>query len=79
MSIVFVDPEHASILRQYLDQPAVILIFPEAQAQAQACGLSDGDNPPDDYNFGGDPDVIIEKVSSPGHYLFQCVGTDDED
>lgn len=73
MSIVFVDPEHAAILRQYLDKPAVILVFPEAQAQAQACGLNDGDDTPDSYNFGGDPDVIIEKVSSPAHYLFQCV------
>lgn len=78
MSITFVDPDHADILRKYLNKRGVVLIFPEAQAAAQACGLNDGDDTPEDYDFGGDPDVSVEKVSSPQHYLFMCVGEQTE-
>ncbi|MCF2903090.1 hypothetical protein L1267_22225 [Pseudoalteromonas sp. OFAV1] len=73
----FVKPEHASILREYLADGAVALFFDEEIEQAKSLGYNDEDQL-EDYDFGGDPDSLIEKVSSPHHHIFECMPSINE-
>ena len=69
--VKFVKPEHVEILNEYLVEEGVALIFPEAQAKAEARGLTDGQLI--DYDFGGEADLFVEKVRADDHYfLNQC-------
>lgn len=67
-TLKFVKPEHEDILREYLDQDGVILLFSEeAQQKAMDHGYENDDELVD-YDFGGNPDMVIEKVSYESHH-----------
>lgn len=70
-TVRFVEPEHVDILRDYLgcnDGGAVVLVYPDAQTAVENAGLTDGESV--DYSFGGgDPDLMVEVVSSESHYF----------
>jgi hypothetical protein len=72
MSVRFVQPEHVDILREYLSDSATILIYPQAQQKATEMGVEDGD-PIDGYDFGGDSDMIVDKVASERHLFFSTL------
>ena len=67
-TLKFVKPEHEDILREYLDQYGVILLFgEESQQKAMDHGYEDDDELVD-YEFGGSPDMSVEKVSHESHH-----------
>ena len=68
-TIKYVKPEHVEILQEYLSDEGVALIFPEAQKKAKRLGMQDGDQV--NYDFGGEADTVVEKVSNTHHYLLQ--------
>lgn len=78
-TVRFVSPEHASILRDYLgcdDGGAVILVMPEVQDTVRGQGLDDGEFV--EYDFGGQPDLSVEMVSSTESYFInEIAGGDD--
>jgi hypothetical protein len=81
MSIRFVKPEHVDILRDYLDNNCIVLIYPEQQEKARELGVEDGDDFSDHqgYDFGGDSDVIIDRVASDDHYFFMQLAENKEE
>lgn len=75
MSIQFVSPEHAEILRHYLDDDATILVMPEMHDRATQAGFQDGDPIPEDYSEISDR--VVDIVSSPTHYLLTRTSGDE--
>ena len=67
--IKFVKKADAEILRSYLDEAGIALVFPGTQTKAKKAGLKPGDMV--DYDFGGEADVFVEIVSDPNHYILQ--------
>jgi hypothetical protein len=61
----FVHPDHVAILEQYLSGEAVALIYPAVQNAAKERGVDD--EMLVDYDFGGDPDLLVDVVSDPSH------------
>lgn len=73
-TVRFVEPEHVEVLREYLgsdDGGALVLVYPEAQAEAVKSGLSDGDFV--DYAFGGESDLMVDIVSTENHCFFTSI------
>lgn len=68
--VKFVKKEHVKILREYLDNEGVALIFPEAQKYAKEMGLEN--NELTDYDFGGESDIFVDTVWNEEHYFFEC-------
>jgi hypothetical protein len=80
MTIRFVQPEHVDILRQYLDSNAVVLVYPDQQEKVEQLGVSDGDSISDlPYDFGGDSDIIIDRVASDEHHFILSLQEMNED
>lgn len=74
----FVKPEHEEILRDYLSDDGVSLIFgQEAQKHFADHDIEDGDEV-EDYDFGGDADILVERVSTKEHHLAMHVAGDEE-
>lgn len=67
--VKYVKEEHAEILKEYLDSDGVALVFPECREQAQQRGLEH--NQTVDYDYGGEADVFVDKVTSTDHWIFQ--------
>ena len=67
--IKYVKPEHVEVLDEYLNHGGVALIYPDVQPNAQRAGLTN--NKSVKYEFGGQADILVEKVESQYHYLFQ--------
>tara|TARA_B100002049_G_scaffold45730_1_gene31928 strand:+ start:20544 stop:20789 length:246 start_codon:yes stop_codon:yes gene_type:complete len=69
-TLKFVKPEHEDILREYLDNEGVVLVFgKEAQQDAIKHGYEDNEEL-DGYDFGGEADIFVEKASNKSHNAF---------
>jgi hypothetical protein len=77
--VFFVAPEDVDVLRKYLSSSSgdVVLIYPSVHAQAAKAGLED--DVEIDYDYGGDPDVRVEIVASPTHYLLDSIANEDSE
>ena len=64
--VKFVKKEHEEILREYLDNEGVVLIFPEAQKYAKEMH-----DELIDYSFGGEADTFVDKVWDEEHFFFE--------
>lgn len=69
MAVRFVKPEHVDILREYLDDNCVVLIYPDQQEKAISLGIEDEEHL-DGYDFGGDSDIIVDRVADDNHHFF---------
>jgi hypothetical protein len=67
--IKYVRTEDVDILKKYLSDGGVALIFPKAQKKAAKMDMHNDDYI--DYDFGGEPDVAVEMVITKDHYLFR--------
>lgn len=77
-TIRFVKPEHEEILRDYLADSGVSLIFgSDTQAHFEENDITDGDEI-NDYDFGGEADIYVERVSTPEHHLAMHINNGGE-
>lgn len=71
--IKVVPKEHWDIMCEYLmDSNGVILIPEEFYSGLSAETQFQLENVSNEYDFGGDADVMVELVTSEEHYLFVC-------
>jgi hypothetical protein len=58
---------------RYLNAPGVVLV---RESVARRRGIADGSSLPAGYDFGGDPDVVVDLVESEDHHF--CAFLDED-
>lgn len=78
-SVKVVPKDDWIVLEKYLASAGVILIPAEVYAQLPAEAQATADRGFDEhYDFGGDPDVFVEKMTAIDHYWVDCQLRDNE-